>query len=267
MTPQERQLVAELFDRLATLESAPREAEALRAIDDGLQRAPNALYPLVQTVLVQDEALKRADARIRELEAELGIEQPAAAQDNSFLDGMRGPISDRREGQGSVPTVRPGSGPAMSRAWRTTSVPQDGYGPRDDYPPQGQGMGPGMGPGAGPGMGGPGAGPFGGGSFLGTAAASAVGMIGGSLLMSSMRGLMGGGQAKASTLGSGLGSSPGGGAGGGNLAQQAGLGDIGGGANAAGDGGTQRTGLFGGGDAGDDMDHEQDHDFDFGDDE
>jgi len=74
MTPQERQMLNELFERLASLESAPRDPEAMRAIDDGLRRAPNAIYPLVQTVLVQDEVLKRAQARIRELEQELGIE-------------------------------------------------------------------------------------------------------------------------------------------------------------------------------------------------
>ena len=70
MTPQERQLVEDLFDRLAQLEKAPRDAEAERTIADGLRRAPNAIYPLVQTMLVQDEALKRADARIRELTGE-----------------------------------------------------------------------------------------------------------------------------------------------------------------------------------------------------
>ncbi|HET9687433.1 MAG TPA: DUF2076 domain-containing protein, partial [Pseudolabrys sp.] len=57
MTPQERQLVDDLFDRLAGLENAPRDPEAERAISEGLARAPHAIYPLVQTVLVQDEAL------------------------------------------------------------------------------------------------------------------------------------------------------------------------------------------------------------------
>ena len=70
MTPEERELVTELFDRLATLENAPRDPDAERLIIDGLRRAPNATYALVQTTLVQDEALKRADARIRELEAQ-----------------------------------------------------------------------------------------------------------------------------------------------------------------------------------------------------
>ena len=67
MTPQERDLVSGLFNRLAALETAPRDPQAEAAIRDDLQRAPHAVYALVQTVLVQDEALKRADARIREL--------------------------------------------------------------------------------------------------------------------------------------------------------------------------------------------------------
>src|SRR5918999_1056418 len=86
MTPEERNLVTALFDRLATLEDAQRDPEAERIIRDGLRQAPNAPYALVQTVLVQDEALKRADARIRELEGGAG---EATARDTSFLGGMR----------------------------------------------------------------------------------------------------------------------------------------------------------------------------------
>src|ERR1043166_2870128 len=89
MTPQEAKLIEQLFDRLASLETAPRDADAARAINEGLRRAPNALYPLVQTVLVQDEALKRADARIRELEDELGIEPGQPTKEPGFLDSMR----------------------------------------------------------------------------------------------------------------------------------------------------------------------------------
>ena len=110
MTPQELKLLDELFDRLASLESAPRDPDAVRAINEGLKLAPNALYPLVQTALVQDEALKQADARIRELEAELGIGQPQQPQQGGFLDSMRDALTGRREQQdqrGSVPSVRP----------------------------------------------------------------------------------------------------------------------------------------------------------------
>ena len=84
MTPQERQLVDDLFDRLSKVEGAPRDPDASGAIAQGLRKAPNALYALVQTVLLQDEALKRAHSRIQELEGQ--DEQPQAG---GFLDSMR----------------------------------------------------------------------------------------------------------------------------------------------------------------------------------
>ncbi len=88
MTPQERQMVEELFDRLARVESATRDPQAEAAIAQEWQRAPNAAYALVQTVLVQDEALKRANARIQELESAGAA--PEQNQQGSFLDSMRG---------------------------------------------------------------------------------------------------------------------------------------------------------------------------------
>ena len=88
MTPQERQLIDDLFDRLAKLESAKRDPEAMSAIMQGLRNAPNAVYALVQTALVQDEALKRADMRIQELEAGAGQQN----QSGGFLDSMRDAI-------------------------------------------------------------------------------------------------------------------------------------------------------------------------------
>ncbi len=94
MTPEERELVIELFDRLATLEDAQRDAEAERLIRDGLRQAPNALYALVQTVLVQDEALKRADARIRELE---GSPEPATRDIELSRRRARQPVRTQRK--------------------------------------------------------------------------------------------------------------------------------------------------------------------------
>jgi len=120
MTPEERNLVIELFDRLATLEDAQRDPEAERLIRDGLRQAPNALYALVQTVLVQDEALKRADARIRELESASAAE--AAPRDQSFLGGVRESVFGKREGRGSVPSVRPDEAAPMSPAWHTSGA-------------------------------------------------------------------------------------------------------------------------------------------------
>ena len=65
MTPQERQLMDHLFDRLATLECTARSGRRV-AMMQGFRNAPNAVYALVQTALVQDEALKAADAHIQE---------------------------------------------------------------------------------------------------------------------------------------------------------------------------------------------------------
>src|SRR6266850_1100734 len=157
MTPEERNLCTELLDRLATLEDAERDPEAERAIKEGLRQAPNAAYALVQTTLVQDEALKRADARIRELEAELGI-GAEPARPAGFLDNMRDTLFGRREAPpraGSVPSVRPGEAPMSA----PVGAPE-GY--RPGMPPS-------------PGAAEP---PRPGGSFLGTAAAAAAGMIG-----------------------------------------------------------------------------------------
>ena len=120
MTPEERNLIIDLFDRLATLENAQRDPDAERLIRDGLRQAPNAPYALVQTVLVQDEALKRADERIRELEASSATE--TAARDTSFLGGMRDSLLGRREGRRSVPSVKPAEA-GMSPAWQTGAPP------------------------------------------------------------------------------------------------------------------------------------------------
>jgi hypothetical protein len=244
MTPQELKLLDELFDRLESLESAPRDPDAVTAINEGLRRAPNALYPLVQTALVQDEALKQADARNRELEAELGIGQPQPPQQGGFLDSMRDTLMGKREQQdqrGSVPSVRPG---APQSPWRnTTGMQGGGYRQEPGYaaaPPQQQA--PGM---AAPGMGG--------GSFLGTAAATAAGVVGGALLANSFRGMFGGGQGQGQShsafdsAGSGGGSPWGGNLSGSDLAREAGVNDIGGsGRTAAYDdrGGSDRAGLF-----------------------
>jgi len=225
MTPQERKLIDELFDRLASLENNPRDPDAVAAINEGLERAPNALYPLVQTALVQDEALKRVDARIRELEDELELEPGEPVKQPGFLDNMRDALLGKP--QGSVPSVRPGA-PAAASPWGNTSAPppnyaQGGYG----APPH---------PGSA------------GGSFLGTAAATAAGVVGGALLMNSFRGMFGGNNQGHSAFDSGAGSGTpwgGGNAAGSDLARDAGLNDIGrgGGGSDYGDS-SQRAGLF-----------------------
>ena len=226
MTPQERQMVDELFDRLAKLESAPRDPDAATAINQGLRKAPNAIYALVQTVLLQDEALKRANSRIQELEGAGGGEQQ---QSGGFLDTMRDAIFGQNQPRGSVPNVPPGgrpvwnSGQAMQQA-----QPPGQYGQAPYNQPYGQAP-----------MGG-------GGSFLGTAAAAAAGMVGGSLLLGSIRSMMGGSQhgfGDQAALGDRAGSqNPWSDQSGGDLARDAGVNDIGSSANHADD--NARSGMF-----------------------
>jgi hypothetical protein len=222
MTPQERQLIGELFDRLASLENGPRDPDAEAAIREGFRRAPNAAYSLVQTVLVQDEALKAANAHIQEYERANGTPQHPEPS-RGFLDSMRESIFGRDEPRGSVPRVPQGgaSGGPPAGPWGQgggqSGYQQGGY--QQGYPggaPMQQAP-----------MGG------GGGSFLGTAAAAAAGVIGGSLLMGGIRSAMGGHQSMSpaagaldSLSGRGEGSPWSGNAAGSDLAHDAGLGDV-----------------------------------------
>jgi hypothetical protein len=230
MTPQERQLVDDLFDRLSKVESAPRDPDAVAAINEGLRKAPNAVYALVQTALLQDEALKRANARIQELEAHGGAEQQ---ESGGFLDSMRDAIFGQGQPRGSVPNVPPRA--ASSRpVWNSGQAMQQSQGPGPyNQPPYGQPYGA---PQA----------PMGGGSFLGTAAAAAAGVVGGSLLLGSIRSMMGGshqGFGDSAGLGGGVEDRrPWSDQSGGDLARDAGINDIGSSKDRADD--SSRTGLF-----------------------
>ncbi len=239
MTPQERKLVDELFERLQSLENTPRDPDATDAINQGLDKAPHALYPLVQSVLVQDEALKRADARIRELEAELGIDQPQRQPQGGFLDSMRDALLGKPEQRGSVPSVRAGANPnASGNAWgpaynqgapmQPQQQPQQYGQPQYGQPMQQHG-----------------------GSFLGTAAATVAGVVGGAMLMNSFKGMFGGqqpGGQSHSAFDQPTGGAPwGGGNANSDLARQAGVDDIGNSGRTAAydEPASERTGVFG----------------------
>ena len=258
MTPQERQLIDDLFDRLAKVESAPRDAEAMSAIMQGLRNAPNAIYPLVQTVLLQDEALRRAAERIQQLEQGQTQEQ---GQSGGFLDSMRDKVfGQSNQPHGSVPNVPPPV-PESRPVWNSGQVLQQtqgqghydqgqgqyeqGYGQGYGQGGYGQGGYGGPGYGQGPYGGGPQS-PFGGGgSFLGTAAATAAGVVGGSLLMNSIRGMMGGGhhrQAFGDTTTAGSASPWSGDQSNSSAARDLGVNDIGNASASADD--SRRAGLF-----------------------
>jgi hypothetical protein len=252
MTPQERQLVDDLFDRLAGVESTPRDPDANAAIAQGLRKAPNAVYALVQTVLLQDEALKRANSRIQELEQQ--AHAPEQSQGGGgFLDSMRQTIFGQGgQPRGSVPNVPP---PASRPVWNSGQVLQQGQGQYD--PPGGYGQPYGQ-PSFGQSYGAP---PFGGGggSFLGTAAAAAAGAVGGSLLLNGIRSMMGGThQAFGDTAGVDRAASPSSDESNSSLARDAGIDDIGRSGHQADD--SSRAGLL-------DQGSDQDQGSDFADDD
>jgi len=241
MTPQERQLIDDLFDRVSKLESTPRDPEAMAAIAQGLRRAPNAVYALVQTVLVQDEALKHANSRIQELEAEYPPEQN---QSGGFLDSMRETIFGQGQPRGSVPNVRP-PGMASRPVWNSGQVlQQDQHAGPYDQGPYAQSYGAQPPYGAQP-YGAPQAPMGGGSSFLGTAAAAAAGVVGGSLLAGSIRSMMGGGRqgfGDAAGLGNRTETKPWSDQSNSELARDAGIQDIGSSGHRADD--SSRAGLF-----------------------
>ena len=154
MQSQERDLITGLFGRLQPFEAQPRDPEAEALISGSVARQPAAPYLLVQTVLVQEQALKAAQERIAELEAKATAAPAAPA---SFLD--------------SAPKVSPwGPQKAGAQPVAPASVPST------RSPLQAA-----VAPAAAPA----------GGSFLRTAMATAAGVAGGALLFQGISSMMG----------------------------------------------------------------------------
>lgn len=190
MSPEERQLLTGLFDRIRNAAGQPRDREAETLIADQVRSQPYAPYLLAQTVIVQEQALRAANDKINELETRVRDLESHASRSGSggFLGGLFG------GGAASSP-------PPPSR----TASPPPSAGPWGGAP-QGGGWGS---PQSGPFGGGMGAGPMGGaggGGFLKGALGAAAGVAGGVLLADSIRGLFHGGH---NPMGIGTGFSPG----------------------------------------------------------
>ncbi|MTJ80631.1 MAG: DUF2076 domain-containing protein, partial [Telmatospirillum sp.] len=71
MTPQEKELIQNVFERLARSGVGQKDAEAEALIREAMQRTPDAAYGLVQAVIVQEMGLNQATARITELQRQL----------------------------------------------------------------------------------------------------------------------------------------------------------------------------------------------------
>ena len=161
MQSQERDLISGLFGRIQQFETQPRDPEAEALISSSVARQPAAPYLLVQTVLVQEHALKAAQERIAELEAKAAA-APSAAP--SFL-GNAPKVSPwgaqaggaQAGGAGGGQPARPSMVPSTRSPLQAAVAPQQA----------------------------------GGGSFLRTAMATAAGVAGGALLFQGISSLMG----------------------------------------------------------------------------
>lgn len=160
MSPEERQLLVGLFERTKSAAAGPRDQEAEAFINDQIKAQPAAPYLLSQTVIVQDQALQGANARIEQLEAQVK-ELESKPASGGFLGGLFGGAQ-----RGPAPQPRPGQRP--NGPWGGQQ--QGGYPP----PPPPQGYAP---PQAAPESGG----------FLKGALGTAAGVAGGVLLADGIR--------------------------------------------------------------------------------
>jgi uncharacterized protein len=181
MTPEERQMLGGLFQRVNSAAATQRDPEAESFINDAVRTAPHSPYVLAQTVLVQQQALEAAANRISQLEAaQQGAEQ--SEEHGSFLGNLGKSIFG---GGPSAPPPRQDSDPQAYQ--RAAPPPPRGYapqGPQGGYPPQGYPQQPGP-------WGQPQA-QNGGGGFLQNAASTATGVAGGVVLGNLLGGLLGG---------------------------------------------------------------------------
>ncbi len=190
MSPEERQMLTQLFERVRSQAGAPREQDAEALIADAVRAQPYAPYLLAQAVLVQEQALKGADQKIRELEsrvaqAEQAAQSAQAAQEQprsgGFLGGLFGGGAPRQDppspwGQANQPAPPPQGGP-----WGQQGQPPQ---PGPWGAPQAQG---------------------GGNTFLKGALGAAAGVAGGVLLADTLKGVFGGGHGGGGLGAGGLG--------------------------------------------------------------
>jgi hypothetical protein len=178
MTPEEREMLAELADKIAKTPAPAHDPEADEFIRTNIGKRPDALYILTQTTLIQNLAIQHAHQEIQELKQRLA--QPSAAQPTSSFLGAGPTLGGARPG--GVPGSSPWSSPTP------VPVPQDAP-PAAERP-----------------------------SFLRSAAQTAAGVAAGAFAFEGIRALFGGGgfggwggpHLGSSSGGSFLGGAPGG---------------------------------------------------------
>ena len=159
MENQDRELILGLANRLRQAQPVQKDPQAAQLITQYVGGQPDALYLLVQAVLVQEDALRTAQARIAELQAAPSVPAPAPA-----FGAAPAPAFGAAPAAAPQP-VQPQGGGFMSRMFGQN---------RDQAAPVAAPQG------------------GSGGGFLKTAAAAAAGVAGGVLLFQGLSGAFGG---------------------------------------------------------------------------
>ncbi len=168
MDSQEQRLIEDLFARLRSASGGPKDRDAEQLIRDILSRFPDAPYYLAQSVLVQQQALDRAEARIKELEAASEDRSASASRgSSSFLGGSSVPQTGAS--QTSYQTGR--------RYADAETSPNPARATESPWAPQ----------------------PSRTGGFLCTALSTATGVAGGMFIADSIRNLFGGGSSASAS--------------------------------------------------------------------
>jgi len=183
MSPEERQLLTALFERVRTASATPRDRDAEALVDQGTREQPYATYYLAQAVIVQEKGLEAAANHIKQLEERIRLleadhsEYHKAEQGGGFLSSIFG--------SSSTPPQQPAAPPPASGPWGSAprqQIQQDrGFDTDPRTMPQ-QPAGP-WNPQA--------AAPSAGGSFLQGALGTAAGVAGGMLLANTLSGIFG----------------------------------------------------------------------------
>ena len=94
MSPEERQLLSSLFDRVRGASNTQRDADAENFINQSIRDQPYAPYFLAQAVIMQEQGMKAAADRIQQLEARVheleqqGADSHQQGQSGGFLGGI-----------------------------------------------------------------------------------------------------------------------------------------------------------------------------------
>ncbi|MGW4058033.1 DUF2076 domain-containing protein [Amycolatopsis sp. NPDC004747] len=114
MENQDRELILGLANRLRQAVPVAKDSQAAVLIAQHIAPQPDALYLLVQAVLMQEEALRTAQARIAELEtaASAAAHPPAPSYAPAPAPAPGGGFRSRMFGQGQGQSQGPTAGDA-----------------------------------------------------------------------------------------------------------------------------------------------------------